>query len=164
LTGYNGELSNTTSSHTHTETTVNRVVTYNETVEGTTSGGTIDVTHYDDGREAGYHRDASGNFSGTSHGGGFAKGIWNVPYDMYAMIHRGETVLNASQARRYRDGYDGGVDYERIGAMIGASVEKAIRNVNVYLGADRVGALTSGYVDHDIKASDMAILRGMGGG
>lgn len=163
LMGFNGQdLSETTSGHTHTNTTINKVVTYTETVEGA-NGGTVEVTGYDDGSNTAIHRNANGNQTGVSGGRGFAKGNWFVPYDMPAFLHRNEMVLTASQARRYREGYDGGVDYERIGAMIGASVERAIRNVNVYLGADRVGALTSGYVDHDIKASDMAILRGMGG-
>lgn len=152
LMGFNGQdLSETTSGHTHTNTTINRV--YYET-EGTsatiTSGATgeqIDTNNLSQFYLSHHH----------------AKGLWNVPYDNYpALLHRGERVLTASQARRFRDG-EGGIDYARIGAMIGASVERAIRNVNVYLGADRVGALTSDYVDQNIKASDYAILRGMGG-
>ena len=35
---------------------------------------------------------------------GFAKGSRNVPYDMPAIVHRGETILSASQARQYREG------------------------------------------------------------
>ena len=93
-----------------------------------------------------------------------AKGNYDVPYDNYpALLHRNEMVLTASQARRYREGEESGVDYSRIGSLVGVSVERALRNVNVYLGADKVGHITTEYVDQDIKASDMAILRGMGG-
>ena len=37
-----------------------------------------------------------------------AKGLWSVPYDNYmARLHRDEMVLTASQARQYRDNYNG---------------------------------------------------------
>ena len=48
--------------------------------------------------------------TGNEHGGGghgFAKGSWNVPYDMNALLHRGETVLTKSQARKFRNGESG---------------------------------------------------------
>ena len=168
LMGYNGQdLSETTSGHTHTNTTINRVI--NEGLENLNeSTGIFDAAANVMDSISGYQPgtvntvwDAVKTAMGWNSN---AKGNWAVPYDDFpALLHRNEMVLTASQARRYRDGGGDGIDYARIGTMIGASVERAMRNINVYLGADRVGALTSGYVDHDIKASDMAILRGMGG-
>lgn len=47
----------------------------------------------------------------SSHGGGghgFAKGLWDVPYNGYvAKLHRGEMILNTSRARDYREGGTG---------------------------------------------------------
>lgn len=43
------------------------------------------------------------------------------------------------------------------------AIERALNRVNVYLGAEKVGRMTSGWVDQDIKAGDAALLRGMGG-
>lgn len=47
-----------------------------------------------------------------------AKGSWNIPFDNYvAKLHRGEMVLTASQARKYRDG-DSGMDIGQIAAAV----------------------------------------------
>lgn len=59
---------------------------------------------------------------GSSHG--FAKGLWNVPYDNFAAnLHRGEMVLTQTQARQYRDG-NSDVD---LASMMG-QITDAIRN------------------------------------
>ena len=53
-----------------------------------------------------------------------SKGSWAIPFDNYpALLHRGEMVLTASQARRVRDG-NSGIDFR---AMTGAIVE-AVRD------------------------------------
>lgn len=93
---------------------------------------------------------------------GFAKGSINVPYDMPAFLHRGEVVLTKSQARRYRDG-DGGVDYAYVAQLVGASVERAINKVNVLLNGDKVGDFTTKRINRNIRATEAAVLHGMGG-
>lgn len=64
----------------------------------TDSGDTY--TNYKDGSTA-----VQFSGGGTAGGRGFAKGLNYVPYDNYpAMLHRGEQVLTASQARRRSEG------------------------------------------------------------
>ena len=95
---------------------------------------------------------------------GFAKGSWNVPYDMPAYLHSGEMVLTKSQARRYRDGEGGGgVDYEYIGTLIGSSVKNAMSSIFVTLDGDKVGDFTTRRTDRNIRKRETAVLRGMGG-
>lgn len=90
-----------------------------------------------------------------------AKGDWYVPYDNYpSLLHRGERVLTASQARHSDNGK---VDYIRIGEMIGTAVDSAMSRMGVYLGADRVGDLTSQRVGKNIRVNSNARLRAMGG-
>lgn len=97
-------------------------------------------------------------------GEGFAKGNWNVPYDMPAYLHQGEMVLTKSQARRYRDGEGGGgVDYEYIGTLIGSSVKNAMSSIFVTLDGDKVGDFTTTRTDRNIRKRETAVLRGMGG-
>ena len=94
---------------------------------------------------------------------GHAKGEWNVPYDNYpSLLHRGEMVLTASQARRYRDG-SGSLDYAVIGDMIGSSIERAMGRVNVLLSGDKVGDLTTRRIKRNINAQSASVIRGMGG-
>lgn len=93
---------------------------------------------------------------------GFAKGNWNVPYDMPAYLHRGEMVLTKSQARRYRDG-NGDVDYGVISQMIGDSLERAMNRVNVLLDGGKVGDMTTRRTNKNIRRRETAVLHGMGG-
>lgn len=73
--------------------------------------------------------------SGTSHGGGgkhFAKGMWSVPYDNFAAnLHRGEMVLTASQARRYRDGEGTGFDPSALVSSIVSAIQNGMQGVTV---------------------------------
>lgn len=73
--------------------------------------------------------------SGTSHGGGgkhFAKGMWSVPYDNFAAnLHRGEMVLTASQARRYRDGEGSNFDMEALVSSIVSAIQTGMQGVTV---------------------------------
>ena len=95
---------------------------------------------------------------------GFAKGSWNVPYDMPAYLHSGEMVLTKSQARKYRDGEGGnGVDYEYIGTLIGSSVKNAMSSIFVTLDGDKVGDFTTRRTDRNIRKRETAVLRGLGG-
>ena len=93
---------------------------------------------------------------------GFAKGAWNVPYDMYAVVHRGETILNASQAREFREG-ENGIDYAIISSMIGESVNRAFKKVNVLMSGEKVGDLTTRRVRRNLNASSYSRQRAYGG-
>lgn len=51
--------------------------------------------------------------------GGYATGLDYVPYNGFpAILHRGEAVLTAGEAQRWRDGGTGGIDYDRLAAAI----------------------------------------------
>lgn len=92
-----------------------------------------------------------------------AKGDWTVPYDNYpSLLHRGEMVLTASQARKYRDGGEG-MDYESVADMIAVAVDSAMNKVYVLMNGEKVGDLTSKRVNKNINASSYSRLRAMGG-
>ena len=62
---------------------------------------------------------------------GHAKGLWSVPYDDYvARLHRGETVLTASQARRYRDGGNS-VDLSSLGDIVREAISAGMQGATV---------------------------------
>ena len=107
------------------------------------SSGNV-VTTYEDGSN-------SIDFSegGVSGGHSFAKGNWNVPYDMVARLHRGERVLTASQARNGEDNGSGAIvsaiqglrnDLNNLKLMVGekdfgeAVVDYGGRNMSDYIG------------------------------
>lgn len=74
-------------------------------------------------------------FAETWQVGGFAKGLNYVPYDNYpALLHRGEQVLTASQARK-RDGDNSGIDLSTFAQSIIDSVREGMEgaSVNSYL-------------------------------
>lgn len=71
---------------------------------------------------------------------GQAKGDWYVPYDDYpSMLHRGEMVLTASQARQFREG-GSGMDIGALTSAIVGAVQEGLRNaqVNSYLDGRNV--------------------------
>lgn len=89
-----------------------------------------------------------------------AKGNWYVPYDNYpALLHRGEMVLNKSQARQMRDG-EGGMD---IGGIVASAVNQAISRVNVMMSGEKVGDLTTKRVKRNINANSYSRQRALGG-
>lgn len=80
---------------------------------------------------------------------GFAKGLPTVPYDNFiARLHRGEMVLTASQARKYREGQNS-VDTAAFAASVVAAVREGMAgaSVNSYLDGkgvtERVNRRTS---------------------
>ena len=92
-----------------------------------------------------------------------AKGNWDVPYDNYpALLHRGELVMNKSQARRYRDG-EGGYSANDLGTAVAMAVDQAMSKVYVLLNGDRVGDLTTKRINKNINASSYSKLRAYGG-
>ena len=115
------------------------------------------VTRYEGTDFEGHEYD--GGKGGGGGGRGFAKGIWTVPYDMTARIHRGEQILTASQARQS----DSANDYEYIAGMIGTEIRSAFDRLGVYLYGDKVGDMTSRRVDKNIRARSYAVQRAMGG-
>lgn len=73
-------------------------------------------------------------------GYGQAKGDWYVPYDNYpSLLHRGEMVLTASQARRYREG-DGNMNTEAFAAAVVSAIRQGMENaqVNAYMDGRKV--------------------------
>jgi hypothetical protein len=40
--------------------------------------------------------------------GSFATGAWNLPTDMVAQVHKGEMIIPAAQAEKFRNGQGGG--------------------------------------------------------
>lgn len=80
--------------------------------------------------------------NGSSPGPGYgqAKGDWYVPYDNYpSLLHRGEMVLTASQARRYREG-DGNMNTEAFAAAVVSAIRQGMENaqVNAYMDGRKV--------------------------
>lgn len=70
-----------------------------------------------------------------------AKGDWFVPYDNYpSLLHRGEMVLTASQARQFRNGGAGNLDVSALTNAIVGAVQEGLRNaqVNAYMDGRKV--------------------------
>lgn len=88
-----------------------------------------------------------------------AKGDWFVPYDNYpSLLHRGEMVLTASQARKYRDGVGSGIDYTALrGAIISAVQEgMATAHVNAYMDGRAVTEQVSRQLDGMLQEARFA--------
>lgn len=90
-----------------------------------------------------------------------AKGAWTIPQDNYpAVLHRGEMVLNQSQARRYRDGDKESIN---IPAVIAQSVKESMKQVNFLLNGDKVADLTTKRTRKNINAQSQSRIRAYGG-
>ena len=75
-----------------------------------------------------YGQYANEYYSKHSH----AKGDWYIPYDDYpAMLHRGEMVLTASQARQFREGYNQQIDVPGLTAAIVSAVQEGMAKAHV---------------------------------
>ena len=141
LMGYDGkELSKTTSKHTHTTENIVRNVVQNVTdgkgVPQTTQETVETAANYATGILSGGPIGGLVSAWNLLTGGGKAKGDWSVPYDNYpALLHRGEMVLTASQARRYRDGEGGDVNYSALSNAIVGAIRQGLEGaqVNSYL-------------------------------
>ena len=93
---------------------------------------------------------------------GFAKGSWSVPADNTpALLHKGEMVLNQSQARHYRDGdsYEG----VSISSVIARSVKESMKQVNFLLNGDKVADLSYRRTKNNINAQSYSKVRAYGG-
>ena len=90
-----------------------------------------------------------------------AKGAWTIPQDNYpAVLHRGEMVLNQSQARKYRDGDKESIN---IPAVIAQSVKESMKQVNFLLNGDKVADLTTKRTRKNINAQSQSRIRAYGG-
>lgn len=101
--------------------------------------------------------------SGASHS--FAKGLWDVPYDdYYARLHRGETVLSASQARDYKEGNSGYGTSEIVSAL--QSLRNDLSNLQLVVGRKTFGRAVVNYggsrMSDYIGGSDSRLAAGYG--
>ena len=70
-----------------------------------------------------------------------AKGNWSVPYDNFpAVLHRGEQVLTASDARKYREKKGSDFDVEGLASAIVGAIRTGMEdaNVNAFMNGRRV--------------------------
>ena len=68
----------------------------------------------------------------------FAKGLNYVPYDNYrALLHRGETVLNRSQAQQWRNG-GSGFDSQELYSAVASAVSEAVANIQINMNGKAV--------------------------
>lgn len=80
-----------------------------------------------------------------------------IPFDNYpAILHRGERVLPAAEARQQGNEYLSGAD-------IGREIREAMERVNVMMSGEKVGNLTTKRVERNIRADNYSKLRAMGG-
>lgn len=90
-----------------------------------------------------------------------AKGNWNVPTNNYrALLHRGEMVLNQSQARRYRDseGSSGG----NVAYVVSRAIKEGLKQTKIMMSGEKVGDLTTRTVRKNINASNYAVQKSYG--
>lgn len=79
-----------------------------------------------------------------------AKGDWFVPYDNYpSLLHRGEMVLTASQARQYREG-NGGFNSKELYSMVASAVAQAVSNIQINMDGRQVGNAVTDQVSRNI--------------
>lgn len=88
-----------------------------------------------------------------------AKGSWSIPFDNYiAKLHRGEMVLTASRARKYRDREDSGFDMGALVMGIVGAVREGMdgAQVNSYLDSTRVTNKTNNVTGNRLMARRFA--------
>lgn len=101
--------------------------------------------------------------SGRSYGGGYhspatgteyflnAKGLNYVPYDNYpALLHRGETVLNQDDGRRWRQGGSGGFNSRDLYGAIASAVASAVSEIQINLDGKSVGNAVTNQVSRNM--------------
>lgn len=97
----------------------------------------------------------SSHFGGGSGGGGtsghgFAKGLNYVPFDGYALLHRGETVLNQSQGREWRQNGGANIDTNAVFDLVASAVASAVGNIQINMDSRQVGNAVTDYVSRNI--------------
>lgn len=133
------EIAETTEQIDITRTAIQRAAEYmSTTAEGVSSAGSSLVSAMN-GAARSLRSAASGN--GNTTAALHAKGAYNIPYDDYpAILHRGEMVLTASQARRYRDGEGGMMDFSGFLSALRSEIASALSStpVNAYLNGEDI--------------------------
>ena len=75
--------------------------------------------------------DVGGGQDVNESGNGFAKGLNFVPFDRFpALLHRGEQIVTASQARRNRAN-SGGLNTDAIASAVAGAIRSAMQGVSV---------------------------------
>ena len=113
---------------------------YNATVNLITGGSSTGDDSWSSNSSSNYNPHGFNLLEGLEDGSN-AKGLNYVPFDGYlAKLHRGEEVLTASQARRYRSGSGGGVDIVAFAQSMIAAVREGMdgAEVNSYMDGRRV--------------------------
>ena len=104
-----------------------------ESIDGLPESKTIDIT-------VNYH--TNGSIDGSH-----AKGAWNIPYDNYiAVLHRGEQVLTASQARQSDKGSGGASASD-----IAAAVRSAMMSLSLQMNSETVGRVMGDETTHRVN-------------
>ena len=133
------EIAETTEQIDITRTAIQRAAEYmSTTADGVSSAGSSLVSAMN-GAARSLRSAASGN--GNTTAALHAKGAYNIPYDDYpAILHRGEMVLTASQARRYRDGEGGMMDFSGFLSALRSEIASALSStpVNAYLNGEDI--------------------------
>jgi len=133
------EIAETTEQINITRTAIQRAAEYmSTTAEGVSSAGNSLVNAMN-GAAQSLRSAASG--TGNTTAALHAKGAYNIPYDDYpAILHRGEMVLTASQARRYRDGEGGMMDFSGFLSALRSEIASALAStpVNAYLNGEDI--------------------------
>ena len=102
----------------------------------------------------------------STEGAGYpqAKGDWNVPYDNYpSLLHRGEMVLTASQARKYREGEGGGFDVAAMASAVESAMMKAAKHIAFNMDGKKAGDVTTDRVSENISNRSYEKKRAYGG-
>jgi hypothetical protein len=133
------EIAETTEQIDITRTAIQRAAEYmSTTAEGVSSAGNSLVNAMNGAaRSLRSAASGTGNTTAALH----AKGAYNIPYDDYpAILHRGEMVLTASQARRYRDGEGGMMDFSGFLSALRSEIASALAStpVNAYLNGEDI--------------------------
>lgn len=81
---------------------------------------------------------------------GYAKGLNYVPFNGYALLHRGETVLNQSQGREWRQGGGSGINYQQLYSAVSSAVSAAVSNIKIDMDGKTVGNAVSEQVSKNI--------------
>ena len=99
-------------------------------------------------------------------GGSFAKGAWDIPYDQTARVHANEMILNATQARQYREGNAFGGTSDIIAALHG--LRQDMQNIQLVVGEKALGRATVQYggnrMNGYIGKSERRVAAGYGWG
>lgn len=83
-------------------------------------------------------------------GWGFAKGLNYVPFDGYALLHRGETILNQAQGREWRQNGGAGLNMNQLYSVVANAVAAAVGNIQINMDGRAVGNAVTDQVSKNI--------------